>query len=134
LYDVPGWFDGGPLPGSPGAALIVGHLDSTKGPAVFYRLEQLRPGDLIKVRQQDGATVTFRVDRLDSFRKDSFPTARVFGDVAAPELRLITCFGSFDKEKRSYTSNLVVSASLVTSPTDDPVARITAPAKQEAYA
>lgn len=126
-YDVPGWFADGPRPGAPGAALIVGHVDSTEGPAVFYRLERLRPGDVVVVGRQDGTAVRFQVDRLESFRKDSFPTDRVFGGVRAPELRLITCFGSFDKDKRSYTSNLVVSAHLVSPATDVPVGSSTTP-------
>lgn len=131
LFDVPGWYSGGPQPGQPGAALIAGHVDSTRGPAVFYRLERLRPGDLIVVRQQDGALVKFRVDRLESFRKDRFPTDRVFGHVTTPELRLITCFGTFDRSKRSYTSNLVVSASLVTPPISSPGGRVIATVTQE---
>lgn len=115
LTDVnrPGWYAGGPLPGSPGAALIVGHVDSYEGPAVFQRLEQLRPGDLITVQRTDGSVVRFVVDRLTSYPKDRFPTAKVFA-ASAPELRLITCFGSFDRTRKSYTRNLVVYASLST--------------------
>lgn len=110
--DRPGWYAGGPLPGEPGAALIVGHVDSYEGPAVFQKLEKLQPGDLIAVQRADGSLIRFVVSRLASYRKDHFPTAAVFA-ATTPELRLITCFGSFDRARKSYTSNLVVYASLL---------------------
>jgi sortase (surface protein transpeptidase) len=110
-FDRPGWYAGGPVPGEPGTALIVGHVDSYEGPAVFQRLEQLERGDRIAVQLADGSLVRFVVDRLASYPKSRFPTDEVFA-WSAPQLRLITCFGSFDKARKSYTRNLVVYASL----------------------
>ena len=37
-YAAAGWWASGPAPGSDGAAVIVGHVDSQRGAAVFYRL------------------------------------------------------------------------------------------------
>ena len=50
---------------------------------------------------------------MQSYPKDDFPTAAVYGAVPDPELRLITCGGTFDYSTRSYLSNTVVYATEV---------------------
>jgi sortase (surface protein transpeptidase) len=113
-FQVAGWFTGGPQPGQLGPAVIAGHVDSTSGPAVFYRLRELRPGDQVRVVRADHRVVRFRVDSLASFPKQALPDDAVFGATTAPVLRLITCTGSFDRSRHSYRDNLVVSATRVT--------------------
>jgi sortase (surface protein transpeptidase) len=108
-----GWFSGGVLPGEPGPAVIVGHVDSYLGSAVFARLHELTPGDRIEVVRSDGSSVTFAVERIDQYPKAFFPTDLVYGGSSEPELRLITCGGTFDRSAHSYEDNLVVYASLV---------------------
>lgn len=110
-FDEAGWYTGGSRPGEPGPAVIAAHVDSTSGPSVFYRLRDLAPGDLIEVDYSD-ATATFTVTRSASYPKSNFPTAQVYGHTDTPELRLVTCGGSFDRKAHSYRSNLVVWASL----------------------
>jgi sortase (surface protein transpeptidase) len=112
-YQVAGWFTGAPQPGQLGPAVIAGHVDSRTGPAVFYRLRDLRPGDQIRVVRADRRVVRFRVDSLASYPKQSLPGEEVFGATTAPVLRLITCAGTFDRAQRSYRENLVVSATRV---------------------
>lgn len=109
--DSAGWYDASPRPGASGPAVIVGHVDSTTGPAVFYRLSSLAPGARIVVGRTDGSTVTFRVTRLVRYPKDRFPTDAVYGDTRRPELRLITCGGTY-QHGRGYLDNLVVYATL----------------------
>ncbi len=111
-----GWFTSGALPGAPGPAVIAGHVDSVSGPAAFYRLRQLVPGDAIVVRRADGAALRFVVEGVRQYPKMSFPAAAVFGPVSWPALRLVTCGGSFDGARHSYRDNLVVDARLVPSP------------------
>ncbi len=106
-YEEAGWYAHGSRPGDPGPAVIAAHVDSTTGPAVFYRLEELKPGHAVHVDYDDG-TVTFAVRESQTFTKSAFPTDRVYGTTHGPELRLITCDGTFDRTGRSYTSNLVV--------------------------
>jgi sortase (surface protein transpeptidase) len=108
-----GWFAGGPVPGQVGPAVIAGHVDSETGPAVFYRLRDLRPGDQIRVVRADRRVVRFKVDSLASYPKQSLPPDAVYGATTTPALRLITCAGSFDRSSRSYRDNLVVSATRV---------------------
>jgi sortase (surface protein transpeptidase) len=109
-FQVAGWFTGAPQPGQLGPAVIAGHVDSRTGPAVFYRLRDLRPGDQVRVVRADGLVVRFEVESLASYPKQALPDDEVFGATTAPVLRLITCAGSFDRDRHSYRENLVVSA------------------------
>lgn len=105
-----GWWERGPQPGERGPAVIVGHVDSTAGPAIFYRLREVVPGDVIEVDLDGGGATRFVVQRLERFAKDAFPTLDVYGLTPGPELRLITCDGEFDRSTRHYVDNLVVFA------------------------
>jgi hypothetical protein len=107
-----GWFKHGPMPGRVGPAVIAGHVDSRSGPAVFYRLRELEPGDRIEVHGDQGRVV-FEVRSLEQHAKDEFPTERVYGGTPGPELRLITCGGVFDRDERSYRDNVIVYATRV---------------------
>lgn len=111
-YEEAGWYTGASRPGDRGPAVIAAHVDSTTGPSVFYRLRDLQPGDLVHVDYRGGTSVPFAVGRSESFPKSAFPTTQVYGATAEPELRLITCGGTFDRKVRSYRSNLVVWAGL----------------------
>ncbi len=114
--DEPGWYDGSPTPGELGPAVILGHVDSARsGPAVFYDLAALLPGDTIGVTRADGTTVTFRVDEVARYPKRAFPTEAVYGDLDHAGLRLITCGGDFDRSAGSYEDNIVVYASAVSA-------------------
>jgi sortase (surface protein transpeptidase) len=105
-----GWFTGGGMPGGIGPTVLAGHVDSFRGPAVFFELHELVAGDTVSVTDVDGAVVTYEVYRSEEFTKAGFPTAEVFGSIPADELRLITCSGFFDEDARDYDSNRVVFA------------------------
>jgi LPXTG-site transpeptidase (sortase) family protein len=108
----PGWFTPGPSPGQYGPAVIAGHVDSATGPAVFYRLGELRSGDRVTVTREDGTVATFVVDRVKSVEKEAFPTREVYGATNSAELRLITCSGEYDQQD-GYRGNTIVFAHLV---------------------
>jgi hypothetical protein len=107
-----GWYAGGTRPGDPGSAVILGHVDSTAGPAVFYRLRDLRPGDRFEVVRADGSLARFAVERVEQYPKARFPTDDVYYPTLTPRLRLVTCGGSFDPVAHSYRSNVIVFARL----------------------
>jgi LPXTG-site transpeptidase (sortase) family protein len=107
---IAGWYTGSPRPGSIGSAVIAGHIDSVTGPGIFFRLSQLRRGDRVYVKRADGTLAVFEVTEVQSYAKDDFPTSAVYGPVPDPELRLVTCGGTFDYSTRSYLSNTVVYA------------------------
>jgi sortase (surface protein transpeptidase) len=111
-WDEAGWYADGVRPGDPGPAVILGHVDSVSGPAVFYRLRELQPGAIALVQLRTGRVLTFVVDTVRTYRKNEFPSAAMYGPTALPELRLITCTGDFDWTAHSYLDNLVVSAYL----------------------
>jgi hypothetical protein len=108
-----GWFTGGPRPGEPGSAVLLGHYDSSCCPAVFYRLAALRPGDLIQVERADGSSVVFRVSRMGQYRTTRFPVREVYFPTLRPELRLITCAGPYQRSLARYRDNTVVFAEQV---------------------
>ena len=110
--DAPaGWYRYLATPGETGPAVILGHVDTARdGPAVFYRLRELRPGDRVTVQRADGRTAVFTVDRVAQYAKADFPAAAVYGAVDRPVLRLITCGGTFDHLRRTYRGNVIVFA------------------------
>ncbi|MFF2076023.1 class F sortase [Kitasatospora sp. NPDC058162] len=109
--NLTGWYRDGAAPGAAGNALVVGHADGRTGPAVFYRLGLLRPGDTVEVTRKDRRTAVFTVDSVRVFPKQDFPDALVYGPTDRAELRLITCGGKFDRHT-GYAANTVVFAHL----------------------
>lgn len=110
--DQAAWFTKSPSPGQLGPSIIEGHVDSTKGPSIFFDLGKLRPGNKIVVKRADGVQVTFTVNAVRDFKKSKFPTTLVYGSKSnRPELRLITC-SNFDKSIRHHVGNEVVFAHL----------------------
>jgi sortase (surface protein transpeptidase) len=108
-----GWYRYLASPGEVGPAVILGHVDTAhEGPAVFYRLRELRPGDAIAVARADGRTAVFTVREVTEYEKATFPADTVYGPVDHPELRLITCGGTFDHLRKTYRGNVVVYAAL----------------------
>lgn len=112
-YEEVGWYEHGPTPGEVGPAVVLGHVDSREGPAVFFSLGQLKPGDEILVDRADGSTVVFVVAKLERHEQDDFPTDEVYGNVDHPALRLITCTGIYSRSELRYSHNLIVFADMV---------------------
>jgi sortase (surface protein transpeptidase) len=110
-----GWFTLGPTPGALGPAVIAGHVTWNQVPAVFFRLTELRPGDLVQVARADGRVAVFEVTRIDRYQRSRFPTGQVFGPVDHAGLRLITCGGDYDSGTHRYSDNVVVYARLTDS-------------------
>ena len=111
-WDTAGWYAAGTRPGDPGSAVILGHVDSTSGPAVFYRLRELRRGDLVEVVRADGTRARFAVQRVEEYPKARFPTADVYYPTLTPMLRLVTCGGAFNHKVGHYVDNVIVFATL----------------------
>lgn len=112
-YTQVGWYKGGATPGEVGSAVILGHVDSVSGPAVFYSLGQVKVGDKVMVTRADRTTATFEVTELHRYPQSEFPTNAVYGPTTYPALRLVTCTGIFDHGKQKYSHNLVVYAKLI---------------------
>ncbi|MFD7325103.1 class F sortase [Streptomyces sp. NPDC059875] len=108
---IVGWYEDGPTPGERGTAIVVGHRDTRTGPAVFINLDSLSPGNTVRVARADGRVAVFTVDKVRTYTKERFPDKEVYGSTGRPELRVLTCGGSFDP-KTGYESNVVVFAHL----------------------
>ena len=109
------WYKYSPTPGQIGASVIEGHVDTYQGPAVFFRLGALRPGDRIVVHLADGVTAIFRVTGVREYLKSRFPAKAIYGATKYAALHLITCGGAFDYETHHYLSSTVVFASLTSA-------------------
>jgi hypothetical protein len=112
-FALPGWYRLGTAPGEVGSAVILGHVDSYRGPAVFYRLRSLTAGDEIEVTLADGVVARFAVTEVATYPKPAFPAEQVYGGGGGSALALVTCGGEFDRSARSYRSNVVAYAALV---------------------
>jgi sortase (surface protein transpeptidase) len=108
-YAVAGWYADGTRPGDAGPAIIAGHVDTKQGPAVFFRLHELRAGQTIEVMRGE-RWVSFKVLAVRKYPKSTFPTDEVYAPTPNAQLRLITCGGTFDSARRSYVDNVVVYA------------------------
>ena len=111
-FDQAGWFELGPAPGQLGSAVILGHVDSYVGPAVFYRLGDLHPGDQVEVALTNHTVAHFAVTTVTTIPKDQFPAQDVYTPHGGTNLNLITCGGQFDTHTRSYLANIVVTTTL----------------------
>lgn len=107
-FDEVGWYEQTRKPGEIGPSVLAGHIDSTSGPAVFFRLDELVDGDQIVIHDVDGETRTFEVVDSGQYPKEALPD-EVFGfGEPVSELRLITCGGTFDRNAGHYKDNVVV--------------------------
>jgi len=107
-----GWYRGSPTPGELGPSVILGHVTGSAGPAIFYRLGDMRPGDQVSVTRDDGSIATFTVDAVEQYPKAEFPTQKVYGNTDDAALRLITCGGVFVSAAVPHLDNIVVYATL----------------------
>jgi hypothetical protein len=109
-WEVAGWYAQGPSPGQNGPAVIVGHVDSLSGPAVFHALPRLRLGAAVHVDRADGTSETFRVVARRQVPKDRFPSEEVYSPTLRASLILMTCGGVFDAATGHYRDNVLVTA------------------------
>lgn len=103
-----GRYSGGASAGERGPAIYASHVAYRGEEGGFARLAEVDAGDQVLVERADGVTVVYRVDRVDLVDKDAFPTLAVYGPTTGPELRLITCGGTFDTDADSFEDNVIV--------------------------
>lgn len=112
-----GWYKRGPSPGEKGPAVLLGHVTATKdeGPAVFFKLGDLRKKDEISVTRADGQVAVFTVTQIVQVAKTSFSSTATYGNTDGSELRVITCGGTFNKSTLRHRDNIVVHAKLTST-------------------
>ncbi|MFC5820075.1 class F sortase [Nonomuraea harbinensis] len=110
-----GWYRNMSTPGEAGPAVVLGHKDTRTRSAVFARLPEIRNGDQIEVKRQDGVTAVFTVGGVEQADKKTFPTQRVYGPQQNAQLHLITCGGVYNRNTGHYTDNVIVYATMTSS-------------------
>lgn len=111
-FETVGWFEPGIKPGAPGNAVMAGHVDSKTGPAVFYKLEDLKKGDEIIVKDKEGKTLTFEVTGKEAYKRKDAPVDKIFDFAYTSKLNLITCVGTFNQKEGTHEERLVVYTEL----------------------
>ncbi len=101
-----------PTPGETGPSVILGHVDSLDGPAVFYPLREVKEGDLVEIAREDGTVVVFEVSKTEVVEQGDFPGAKVYGTIPYAGVRLITCTGIYDRDAQRYSHNFIVYGEL----------------------
>jgi len=114
-FAEPGWFKLGPTPGQKGSAVILGHVDDKKGPAVFFKVKTLKAGDKVDVSLTNGVISHFVVKTVETYSKTAFPAKKVYGSQGFSALQLVTCGGKFDKATGHYESNVVAYTTLAST-------------------
>ncbi len=112
-----GWWDGSSYAGDPfGSVVIAGHVDSAaQGLGFFAKLLRVKVGDQVRV-SGDGHAADYRVSSVQSVAKRALAAdSEAFDQTGDHRLVLITCTGTFDYDRHSYDSNLVVIAQPVGS-------------------
>lgn len=126
--DGVGWFEPGTNPGAVGNSVMAGHVDSRVGPAIFFDLENLVPGDEVIIVSDTGEELTFMVKDKESYDRKEAPIQEIFGETNSRSLNLITCSGLFNREAGTHDERLVVYTELVES---DPIIDVDAPKAPE---
>jgi sortase A len=104
------WYNFTARPGSGSNAVFSRHRDFAKvGPAIFWHLDQLAPGDVIDVVSPQHTQISYRVTRSWSYAVNAIPMAQVLAPDRADEVTLITCFGKYTPAT-GYSERLVVRA------------------------
>jgi LPXTG-site transpeptidase (sortase) family protein len=121
FYDMRNWEGMGGYPGEGRNAIFGAHVDLNRsisyaggahyrGPAVFWSLDRLVPGDVIEV-DAGGQTLRYAVvwsEEVDTVNAD---WGSIWSsDVATDSITLFTCGGEFDFNTLEYSHRVVVRA------------------------
>jgi hypothetical protein len=112
--DLAGWYEPGPRPGEAGPAVLVGHVDSRHGPAVLFRLGELRPGDRVEVGRQGGTARSFVVERVERRPRRRCRWSASGTGPASRSCASSPAGGGFDRSTGHYRDNVVVYAKAAT--------------------
>ena len=108
-FDV-AWYPFTAKPGAGGNAVFAGHKDfAGVGPAVFWKLGQLGPGDTIQVTGANQTQLQYQVTQTWDYTLSNIPMASVLAQGDGDQVTLITCAGSYSRAA-GYDHRLVVRA------------------------
>lgn len=103
-----GWWRGVRPGEGEGSVLVAGHIDSRRyGQGPLARIVELRPGDRAVLLGDGGLSAEYVVRGVQTFPKESLPAGDLFSADGAERLVLVTCGGTFDRERGGWDSNVV---------------------------
>lgn len=110
------WYDFTELPGGGGNIVLAGHVDfAGVGPAVFWDLWRLEPGDIVQLHLVDGSIALYRVISSEIVEEATAPVDQIVGPTPAEVVTLITCAGNYNPATGRYDQRLIVRAERVPS-------------------
>lgn len=96
-YDFSQFPDLGGLPGKGGNIVLAGHVDYIRhGPAVFWRLNELKPGDVVTIRLTDGTAYDYKIEFNKVLDPGTADWSSIVSATADESVTLITCTGVFE--------------------------------------
>lgn len=117
------WYDFNPVPGVGYNALFAGHVDwqtrdGSPIPGVFYRLRELKIGDEVLVKLEDGSTLTYKVTGNVAARFDDPNVLKAMAPTKKDVITILTCGGAWEPNPAeenggNYTHRIVVRAERV---------------------
>ncbi|WP_175074371.1 class F sortase [Terribacillus sp. AE2B 122] len=111
-YEMRSSYEPGYGPGSAGSSVIAGHVDSKRGPAVYFYLTDLEEDGEVYLADKAGKKLTFVVKEIHAYPAEDAPIRQIFGASDKAVLNLITCTGTFDHERQTHPDRLVVTTEL----------------------
>ena len=116
---VVSWYDQLGKVGEGRNVVMAGHVDYyTVGPAIFWDIPNIQPGDIIRVVADSGDTFEYTVEWTRMYDVATELTAEVIqtdivGGTGQESLTIITCGGEFNPETGQYLQRWVVRANQI---------------------
>ncbi len=105
------WYDFSALPGEGRNIVLAGHVDfAGVGPAVFWDLWRVRPGDVVELELADGKAVRYQVSGVETVDEARAPVEAIVGAGTEERVTLITCAGNYNPATGRYDQRLIVTA------------------------
>lgn len=114
-WDV-AWYDFSAKPGTGGNAVFAGHV-TWNGRAVFFDLDRLASGDIIRLIGRDGTQLAYIVTDVYLVDPNDKAALSVMGPAEEDVITIVTCGGTFFRTDDpvfggDYTNRLIVRAAL----------------------
>lgn len=112
------WYDFSARPGAGSNAVFAGHYTWSKAGAVFWRLNEVKEGDTVRVISEDGRELVYRVFASFGVDPEDPNSLKVMAPTDRDIMTLITCGGTWlpnpsEPFGGNYAERTIVQAELV---------------------
>jgi LPXTG-site transpeptidase (sortase) family protein len=114
------WYQPGFAPGESGNAVFSGHLDWDDNQAVFWELDELSYGDVVRISGEVRELI-YMVTDTEQYDYQVSDTSQIFGKASTSQIKLITCDGEFIDDSDTYQKRLIVTGKLITTQGNQPL-------------